>query len=729
MRSVLVSTLLTLSFGLQAQWTPKLSNHDNGGFLDIEHYSFLSHDRGFGMSHSGLLFQTDDDFHTFTTIYPEWPAPVSVEYMEMLSKREGLLVLKTIPIREGEKDSIMVFTTHNGGYLWEKAFVFPWINESLQRPFYLESMFFQRYKNRLFILYGDVVCHGLMNGKEWQYTRYPETRRGENLEFRVVNDSIWLFKGALPDLESSFTTNAGKTWNDVWTLGHMTLFLTLENGIQKFAPGNLFLEYQPKDDSWVELSMPYGYKVENIVQLNSSEALLNCWHWPSSTRKHLVYHRKKDTWTHLDTLSDFFDPFGRPVFKQFVTKGNGFVANHRVTYDYGQSWSDLVTNTYLGHGLGVTFSTDVSVALSSYQTLFSIDKGQHWKKMFTHDLWKDLPASSYHLSYQNDAHIWLIGKEVRRIIPQHDSIELVEEKLDFGVMAPPQILEICDKPGMDFYVLGTNNQWLYLFKKNTLGQLEVEMSLEWPGLGPSTSAQMIQNAQWVVFWLNNAVYGFRKKDKRHQLLTNELVNSLTGFCFIGMDSIFGGNGQRYFTANLEEGKEGFEVMPSVLTNLYHHALSDSGVHVYYRNFSPVSFQAHMLGKPSDTVTISPFLFSEYTGLLRFWGQTPWFLGRANLYEHRNKGLDTDPIPCVVTENMWPNPVSHHLNVRYFTYGSHTLSLTLYDVNGRLLLSRSSSNTIGLYEEMIDMNAYQAGLYFLHLSSKGCSPVIKKVIKR
>ena len=72
--------------------------------------------------------------------------------------------------------------------------------------------------------------------------------------------------------------------------------------------------------------------------------------------------------------------------------------------------------------------------------------------------------------------------------------------------------------------------------------------------------------------------------------------------------------------------------------------------------------------------------------------------------------------------FYPNPTRGQLTVRTQSSADGLQMLTVVDVTGKLLLSRSVDVPTGTYEQSIDLSAYPAGVYFVQLGD-----VVERVV--
>lgn len=84
---------------------------------------------------------------------------------------------------------------------------------------------------------------------------------------------------------------------------------------------------------------------------------------------------------------------------------------------------------------------------------------------------------------------------------------------------------------------------------------------------------------------------------------------------------------------------------------------------------------------------------------------------------------------VVLLPVYPNPVSNTLNLQLLVSSSSSVSLTLTDEQGRLIMPILNKEALSsaLYTYSIDLKSVRAGVYLLHLTSEGVDKVHRLVV--
>ncbi len=79
-------------------------------------------------------------------------------------------------------------------------------------------------------------------------------------------------------------------------------------------------------------------------------------------------------------------------------------------------------------------------------------------------------------------------------------------------------------------------------------------------------------------------------------------------------------------------------------------------------------------------------------------------------------------------NLFPNPVCNRLNLTFETPFTSSITLNIYDVNGRILISQTLATNAGYNHQIIDTEGLSEGLYFISLSEDTGFSFYKKFVK-
>ena len=221
---------MTFGFALRAQpaWVEKKSTDK----LLIQHYCFVDSITAYGTDGYSAIYKSNDSWETWEEIELFLEADQEVVYFEMTSKTEGIIVSKTK--RYDAQVQCQVYITQNGGFRWTKVLETETPKPSKLYEIYSEDVLFDRYKDKLYAVFGDVFFHGKLNGEDWKEVRYPYERERPNDRFQVINDTVWVFDFGR---YTRVTESAGET--SVWSFNSKYVAypqtFTLGNQIQKLG--------------------------------------------------------------------------------------------------------------------------------------------------------------------------------------------------------------------------------------------------------------------------------------------------------------------------------------------------------------------------------------------------------------------------------------------------------------------------------------------------------------
>jgi hypothetical protein len=74
---------------------------------------------------------------------------------------------------------------------------------------------------------------------------------------------------------------------------------------------------------------------------------------------------------------------------------------------------------------------------------------------------------------------------------------------------------------------------------------------------------------------------------------------------------------------------------------------------------------------------------------------------------------TEPITNV---NLFPNPTSNLLTVRFSTADAMTIQMAISDLSGKVLQMRQLNTDAGLQEIEVDASRLNGGIYLMHIIS-------------
>jgi hypothetical protein len=79
--------------------------------------------------------------------------------------------------------------------------------------------------------------------------------------------------------------------------------------------------------------------------------------------------------------------------------------------------------------------------------------------------------------------------------------------------------------------------------------------------------------------------------------------------------------------------------------------------------------------------------------------------------------------------LWPNPASDVLNIAVNTFGGGAISVRVFDVSGKLIHGENTSVSPDKSQFLMDINAFEPGIYILELTSDKGRYVEKFVVGR
>lgn len=66
--------------------------------------------------------------------------------------------------------------------------------------------------------------------------------------------------------------------------------------------------------------------------------------------------------------------------------------------------------------------------------------------------------------------------------------------------------------------------------------------------------------------------------------------------------------------------------------------------------------------------------------------------------------------------IFPNPSTGEFTLNYYNYDNSQTEISLYNMLGQIVLTKTVSQTIGLNTQKFDISTYSEGMYFLELTS-------------
>ncbi|MFT5266269.1 MAG: hypothetical protein ACI8YQ_005033, partial [Polaribacter sp.] len=78
------------------------------------------------------------------------------------------------------------------------------------------------------------------------------------------------------------------------------------------------------------------------------------------------------------------------------------------------------------------------------------------------------------------------------------------------------------------------------------------------------------------------------------------------------------------------------------------------------------------------------------------------------------------------DNIYPNPASNILNVKFISSAEKEASIELYDLTGKLMHSSTMNMIPGKQTESFDVSQFGNGIYFMHLTTD-TQRIVKKFV--
>ena len=732
----LLLILLIVSVNSIAQWGPLIKNKDSV-FFNPQFVSYINALEAYAINSGGKLYYTSNNWEQTTPIPNNLFANESVMYFEMTSKTKGILVTRSFATSPQKDDSCFVYTTQNGGYQWEKVYTLPVIFPSFSETVSQEKVQVKSFGTKLYVLFGDVIAHGKIDGKNWKHVRYPVLRYKTSSDFEVLNDTIWSFRGAYEFNYKCFTGDQGDTWHEEFlpSLGLQQNYSGLDGKIQKFTGDHKLIEFNPQTQTWEELNKPYGYKVEHVIQISPTQALVSCWHWPSSLKKHVIYNRKTEEWNVLDSMSSFINMMGHPNFEYLFARPTGFITlspqyELQETKDYGQTWNPMVSVEKRQHlsPKYFAFSNRLIVVLGNTLT-FSIDSGKTWKNVSQEALsrallWK--PLWEFKLNNQNQPNtLFLLGPSTYEIIVEGDSILLKYANFRYSDQNV-QVKSITSNIHDFTFTTFIHNDSLKF--AGASGKTFFNQKSAFPLTHPfeNIQSQIAMNSYWIVFSVRNKVYVYDRNSPSNSVieLPDTFTTDVNTLELLQKNTLFAAsqNSVIVYDLNTFTGTLSYVPLPLIKDAM----VNDSGI-IYYLTQLPLGVFTATIEAPESIVADSTFNYSSVTGLIRFWNDAFWIATDNNIYKQLPKSTSNSAI-CYEVESIWPNPILTEVNFLVRNIEPQPLNVRIHDMNGKQVFELNKQLPIGLYDNKINTSTWQSGLYVLTFSYKNCPPKRLKLIK-
>jgi len=730
-------TLLLSSFILSAGWVPKLKS-GNKKSIEIDYLCYLTRDYAYSISRKGTIYRTKDNFKTYEEIRSNIPITEEVEFFEMTSETHGTLVSRHF-INSGT-DSSFIYTTKNGGYTWVRVMELPIPTYPVNG--YSVSMFFKRKNQKLYILFGDITCHGEMNGEKWEFARFNQSRSHDNRTFEVFNDSIWCFSFGI---DKFWTFNCGKTWGN-WPNKFLAPFsfnmhAALGNTIQAlnaYLQEHKIFEYSFKEEKWVEIHSIYGMIPQELLQLSDSILLVDYWDWENNIRRNGVYNRVQNKWNVLDTISSFFLFQSKDYPSYWVNRGSSIVAfsyregKFKESTDYGQTWKDIIPDYQYIHSnvSKLSFNGNMGVALSPTYLLYSLDKGETWERIHRDSFCKDFLGNSpcgYNVSNQNDIQLYLTGYKTGKIVQNGSKISIEETHFTYGD-STPLTYDVSDMGVDNLYLTGLLGDSVYLFKSNPQKQLTAVASFKLTHLNSIKNGNLIQNQNWIVFALGKNFYSYNKQTKEINLVAENIDNTISNMEFIGSDSIYIGIYNVTILFDLKNNSGEKKTLPNVgpgQFNFISAQASNGRSEIIVCNYYSIFYVD--LPDFEESRIDSGFFYRDRISVFRYWNGTFWAGGEKNIYKKQELSKEKNPL-CFEIEWSGPNPIDRIFTLLIKVKETENISFQMFNSVGKLIHNSETEYNKGLYEKTIDFGQLANSIYYLKIISTCGNYQVLKLIK-
>jgi hypothetical protein len=702
--------MLTCLFSY-SDWTPKYLTLDSELFLEEIHY--LSATEAYASNGGGYIFHTENNWEAFEIINCNIPGTQRIDYLEMDSKTNGILVTRSTM----NSDSVFVYFTTNGCYKWSKVYTCPIPNPPIVTGSRDYKVLYDKYKDNLYLILGDVISYGSKTEQNWKSVRTGVSHYSHVSSFKIYNDSIW---GYRHEFSPIYSLNKGLNWVDYPVNFHLgDQNSNLGNGIQRVLAGEI-QENVPNTNEWKVLFKKNDVGYAKSLQLSSRFLLLEYWYWPENRNRHSVYDYESDVIIDLDTLSDFFE------IKSWKSRGDNFVRiQDGVLYettDFGQHWSAITQEQTKewpdARFMSVKDSTAVTASRNG-RFSYTLDNGNTWNTM-------ESPIGQS-ISYDNESKLYLrtylgfseiqLTKDTMIFEPRHftynrDSLTLVQ---------------ITDKD--ELYVLAMTEDSCFILKNSTNDHLEVVSLYKNTQYG-NFSGLLIQNEKYVVADLCGELLIYNKIDHTTKVILRDLVNGYQALRFRNTNSLF------YHSLYKEMGIVNLETEDADVVEFTNDfvlrygmpwaaAINSSG-QILFTNISSLWVSDSLFDFKVDNT----FNFTDYLFEINTWNETFWVAGTKNIYKNeKNAFLDErGENPCLQLQSMWPNPFSRKVKFRYKILANQKIRYEILNSLGQLIMEESLTRSKGLYEETIQMENVKDGIYFVKIYTD-CGTEIFKIVSQ
>jgi hypothetical protein len=718
MKIKLIIVFLFFPFLSYSQWQGKLYDpKEEIAFWKT--MQFISDKEAFCANESNKIFKTKDNWKTYEVINIEIPIAHSIEYLYFYGKNKGIIIIKNN--LDNSLSSGYVLVTENGGYEWNIAFEIPYKTLHLNSGAGTE-LFHCKVKNgKLALLYGDLICWGNLNGKNWTFERLNWLRQNVNDGFHFINDSSFV----ILNLDSNMIKINGQ-----WTSNCPNYSLSLGNGFQ-YASDQYIKEFSFYENKWNDIVSRNDFSIREVKQLSENLAVIKYYDWRISKNQFVVFNYQMKSFVELfssDTLinSDLI-----------CNKDSTFIVKIRQDYfksnNYGVTWSKFNLGTlkgYFGSTPQAAFNENIQFYSSRYgEMLFSRDSCESWKKVdektfydyFNTDRWQ-FPFFSF--SYFNNSEIYIKYKDsLFKIIPFLDSFK-IEKSILNSINLP--IAEVIHTKQEEVFILAIdsiNNQnysfSLYEFKSNQFIKLFSVNQV----LINNHFAKMIKKDNTLVITIEGNVYIYNISTSNFQKVNYSLMNFCSIVDFINDSILFVSSYNDYLLYNLKTNN--IVSIDLQTSNIFNYGtIHKSNDEFYSLNSNAITICKNLTPPINDET----FLYSDYLFGAKNWKNQTWLFGSQNLYTNKvSISPNLAKEECITNLQIYPNPNNGIFKIFYQTLGNQTIEYCIYNDIGQLIECNSEKNNYGIYESNIDIQNLANGIYIIKIKSN-CELKIIKIIK-
>ena len=128
---------------------------------------------------------------------------------------------------------------------------------------------------------------------------------------------------------------------------------------------------------------------------------------------------------------------------------------------------------------------------------------------------------------------------------------------------------------------------------------------------------------------------------------------------------------------------------------------------------------------------------SYSGSLDLTNKAYWVIvgtgkcAAKNYYNSPYHKLVTQPYTPVITQesiNLYPNPVTSHVQVSWNSFTQQDIKLVVTDVFGRVVSTKTIKNAALSGNTSLDVNNYSHGVYFLSVIKGNTVSSVQKFVK-